>query len=119
MSLLKNRIKATEKKYQRRKSRVNAKIKATNPAYRLILQKSLLYVSAQLLDSNAKVIVSISDKWMKGDTKTQRAKMAGEEMAKNIKNEKITAVTIDRNGFSYQGRIQAFVEGLRAWGVVC
>ncbi len=119
MSLLKNRIKATEKRYQRRKSRINVKIKATNPEYRLVLQKSLLYVSAQLLNRDAKVVVSISDKGMKGVTKTERAKLAGEEMAKNMKNEKIDTVTIDRNGFSYQGRIQAFVEGLRAGGIVC
>ncbi len=85
MSLLKNRIKATEKKYQRRKSRVNTKIKATQPEYRLVLQKSLLYVSAQLLDRDAKVVASISDKGMKGKTKTERAKLAGEELAKNIK----------------------------------
>ncbi|PID34878.1 MAG: 50S ribosomal protein L18 [candidate division SR1 bacterium] len=119
MSLLKNRIKATEKKYQRRKSRVNTKIKATQPEYRLVLQKSLLYVSAQLLDRDAKVVASISDKGMKGKTKTERAKLAGEELAKNIKKAKIDAVTVDRNGFSYQGRIQAFVEGVRAGGVVC
>ncbi len=119
MSLLKHRTKATQARYQQRKNRVNAKIKAINPEYRLVLQKSLLYVSAQLLDRDAKVIVSMSDKGMKGATKTERAKLAGEAMAKEITKAKITTLAVDRNGFSYQGRIQAFVEGLRAWGIEC
>lgn len=119
MSLLKHRIKAKQSRYQRRKDRVNTKIKSTFPTYRLVLQKSLLYVSAQLLDQNSKVVVAISDKGMKGTTKTERAKVAGETMAEHIKKAKIDTITVDRNGFSYQWRIQAFVEGLRLWGIIC
>lgn len=119
MSLLKNRMKAKLQKFTRRKARVNTKIKAISPEYRLILHKSNLYMSAQLLDKAANVIATFSDKGVKGATKTERAKAAGLEGAKKIVDLKVKELTVDRNGYSYQGRVQAFVDGLREGGVKC
>ncbi len=119
MSLLKNRMKSKLQKFARRKARVNTKIKAISPEYRLILHKSNLYMSAQLLDKDAKVLATFSDKGATGATKTERAKNAGLEGAKKVKDLKVAKLTVDRNGYSYQGRVQAFVEGLREGGVVC
>lgn len=49
----------------------------------------------------------------KGDTKTQRARLAGLALAKIIKEKAIEKVVFDRNGYLYHGRIASFVEGIR------
>jgi ribosomal protein L18 len=62
MSHLANKLKNNIRKYLKRKVRVNTKIKSHKPNYRLILNKSNLYVSAQLIDANGSVVVSTNDK---------------------------------------------------------
>lgn len=116
MSHLANKSKDKVKKYLKRKLRVNTKIKSHKPEYRLILNKSNLYLSAQLIDANGNVLASISDKWFKWNTKTERAFAAWEEFWKQILSKKIEKLTIDRNWNLYHGRIKAFSEWVRnAW----
>jgi ribosomal protein L18 len=62
MSHLANKFKNNIRKYLKRKKRVNTKIKSHKPDYRLILNKSNLYISAQLIDTNGNVVVSTNDK---------------------------------------------------------
>jgi ribosomal protein L18 len=52
MSHLANKLKGKIRKYLKRKNRVNTKIKSHKPDYRLIVNKSNLYISAQLVDKN-------------------------------------------------------------------
>jgi ribosomal protein L18 len=62
MSHLSNKFKEKLRKYLRRKVRVNSKIKAQQPNARLIVNKSNLYISAQLIDATGKVLLTITDK---------------------------------------------------------
>jgi ribosomal protein L18 len=62
MSHLANKLKNNIRKYLKRKTRVNTKIKSHKPEYRLILNKSNLYISAQLIDTNGNVVISTNDK---------------------------------------------------------
>lgn len=117
MSHLANKLKNKIRKYLKRKTRVNTKIKSNHPEHRLILNKSNLYISAQLIDNNGNVIVSISDKKSTWKTKTEKAFAAWEEMWKLILSKKIEQVTFDRNGYLYHGRIKAFVEWVRNAGI--
>ncbi len=117
MSHLSNKLKDKLRKYLRRKVRVNSKIKAQHPNARLIVNKSNLYISAQLVDATGKVLTTITDKGVKGASKSERAFAAGEEIAKVIKTKKIDTVIFDRNWHLYHGRIKAFAEGVRKGGI--
>ncbi|HRX63600.1 MAG TPA: 50S ribosomal protein L18 [Candidatus Absconditabacterales bacterium] len=117
MSHLTNKLKEKAKKYLRRKARVNKNIKSQKPKNRLIINKSNLYISGQLIDIDGKVIALTNDKKAKGKTKTEKAFTAGEEFAKTLKTKKISQITFDRNGYLYHGRIKAFADGLRKGGI--
>jgi len=65
MSHLANKLKNNIRKYLKRKIRVNTKIKSHKPDYRLILNKSNLCISAQLIDNTGNVVSSINDKKLK------------------------------------------------------
>ena len=117
MSHLANKLKNKIRKYLKRKTRVNTKIKSHNPEHRLILNKSNLYISAQLIDSDGNVIVSINDKKSNWKTKVERAFSAGEDLWKTIVSKKIEHIAFDRNGYLYHGRIKAFAEWVRSTGV--
>ncbi|MCK9467454.1 MAG: 50S ribosomal protein L18 [Candidatus Absconditabacterales bacterium] len=117
MSHLANKLKTKVKQYLKRKTRVNTKIKSHKPEYRLIMNKSNLYISAQLIDQNGNVLLFANDKKSSGKTKTERAFSAGEQLGKEIVSKKIEHIAFDRNGYLYHGRIKAFAEGVRKAGV--
>ncbi len=117
MNYLKNKSLEKQRKFQRRRNKVASKIKSLEPDFRLVIDKSLLYISAQVLDKEGKVLGSITDKDMQAKTKTERAALAGATFGKILKDQKITKITFDRGGYLYHGRIKAFAEGLRSSGV--
>lgn len=112
-------IKLTKREQRiRRHRRIRAKVSGTAERPRLALFKSLNYVQAQIIDDMKKVtLVAITDKGVKGKTKTERARTAGEMLAKAAQEKGVTAVVFDRGGFIYTGRVQAFAEGARAGGL--
>ena len=61
MSYLKNKLQEKIRKYLRRKNKVNTKIKNLHPEYRLLVERSNLYVSAQVLDAQGNVVAVSSD----------------------------------------------------------
>ncbi len=119
MSFLKNKQQKKDSTFILKKNRVNAKVKAANPEYRMILNKSLLYTSAQVVDRDGKVIALFTDKWTDGKTKVERANNAGKAFAKDLLAKKVSTVAVDRNGNLYHGRIKSFVEWVREWGITC
>ncbi len=118
MTYLKNKLIEKQRRYFRRKSRVNTQVKLTSPEYRVLVFKSNLYIRADVISSEGNVIASICDKGANGATKTERAENAGMTFAETLKSKKIDKVAFDRNGYLYHGRVKAFAEGLRKWGIV-
>lgn len=117
MSHLANKLKSKIRKYLKRKTRVNTKIKSHRPENRLIVNKSNLYISAQLIDSEGNVLLSTNDKKSKWKTKVERAFSAWEDMWKLIISKKIENLTFDRNGYLYHGRVKSFADWVRSAGV--
>lgn len=111
------RIKEVTRKFFARKKRVNAKIKATYPAFRIIVDKSNKYIKAQVIDANGKVMCHICDKDVKGTTKTDSATKAGEALAALMKKQGIEKAAFDRNGELYHGRVKALADWIRTWGI--
>ena len=60
----------------------------------------------------------MSDLGLKGKTKTERAKLAGDALAKSAKAKGISTVVFDRGGFIYTGRVRAFADGAREGGLI-
>lgn len=117
MSHLGNKLKSKLENYSRRKNRVNNKIKASNPENRIVVSRSNMYITAEIIDRNWNVVANISDKWLSWKTKTERAFSAGEALAKTILDKKLDKVVFDRNWYLYHGRIKAFAEWIRNWWV--
>lgn len=113
MQNLKPTTKGKLASFLRRKNKVNAIIKSQHPDFRIVVNRSNKYIKAQLLDNKGDVLGAVSDKGLKGDTKTQRAQEAWLALAKIIKDKKIEKVVFDRNGFLYHGRVKSFVDGIR------
>lgn len=102
----------------RLKKKIRAKVNGTSECPRLSVFRSNQYIYAQLIDDVKNVtIVSTSDLTAKKGTKTERATMAGTEIAKLATAKGITKVVFDRNGFKYTGRVKALADGARAGGL--
>ncbi len=107
----------------RRHRRIRAKVFGTAERPRLAIFKSLNYIYAQLIDDTNRVtLASASDmgltKEKTAKTKTERAKLAGEALAKAAKIKGISQVVFDRGGFIYTGRVRAIADGAREAGLV-
>lgn len=102
----------------RRHKRIRAKVSGTAARPRLAIFKSNSYIYAQLIDdTKGATLAASSDLGLKGKTKTERAKLAGEALAKSAKAKGLEAVVFDRGGFIYTGRVRAFAEGAREGGL--
>ena len=112
-----NKIKQLAK--LRRKMRTRAKIKGTAQRPRLNVSKSLKYIYLQLIDDeHGKTLVSVHSKSLKAKgTKTEIAKLTGQELAKKALAKKITQCVFDRGASKYHGRVKAVAEGARQGGL--
>ncbi len=104
---------------QRRKARIRSKINGTSERPRLVVFRSLNNNYAQLVDDTKGIVIAeASDiKAKSKGTKTERAKIVGEEIAKKGQEKKITTVVFDRNGYQYHGRVKALADAAREGGL--
>jgi len=101
-----------------RHRRIRAKISGSSERPRLVVFRSLKHNFAQLVDDATKVtLASASDLKIKKGTKSEKAKLVGEELAKKAKEKKIEACVFDRNGYKYHGRVKALADGAREGGL--
>lgn len=102
----------------RRHKRIRAKVSGTSERPRLAIFKSNSYIYAQLIDdTKGATLAAVSDMGIKGKTKTECAKIAGEALAKAAVAKGLAAIVFDRGGFIYTGRVRAFAEGAREGGL--
>jgi len=107
----------TQKRIRRHK-KIRTRVKGTKDVPRLSVFKSNNYISAQIIDDESKkTLASITDKKIKGKTKTEKAKEAGVALAKQSKDKKISQVVFDRGGYIYTGRVKALADGAREGGL--
>ncbi len=84
---------------------------------RLSVFRSGAHIYAQIIDdSTKKTLVAASDLKLKG-TKTEKATLVGEALAKSALKKKINKVVFDRGGFLYHGRVAALAAGARKGGL--
>ncbi len=98
--------------------RVRKNISGSEKKPRVSVFKSGQHIYAQVIDdSNHKTLAAESDLKIKSGTKSERAAIVGENLAKKVVGLKLKEVVFDRGGFKYHGRVLALAEGLRKGGV--
>jgi len=105
-----------QQQHQNRKRRCNVRARKSGLP-RLLVFKSNKAVYAHIInDAEGKIVCGTSGLKASG-TGIERAKSAGEAVAKLAAEKKITSVVFDRNGYRYHGQIAALAEGARAGGL--
>ena len=111
-----------EKRRNKRKRGIRAKISGTREKPRLTVYKSNLYIYAQAIDDQSgTTIVAVSNKEEKLSnikSNIEGAGKLGEEMGKRLKEKNIEKILFDRNGYIFHGRVKALADGIRKAGLV-
>ena len=97
---------------------------AHNRKTRLVAHRTTAHIYAQIIDADAKVLVSASSaekdmrkKFSHGNT-LEAASAVGTRIADKAKKAKINFdVVFDRSGFKYHGRIKALADAARTGGM--
>lgn len=110
-------LQAKAVRYTNRKHRVNTAIKATASLPRLVINKSNLYIYAQVIDLAGKVIASADDRAMKKGNKSERATEVGKAIAKKAIDNGVSEVVFDRNGYRFHGRVKNVSVGANEAGL--
>ena len=106
----------------KRQARVRKKVRGTTERPRLSVFRSAKHIYAQIIeDSTGKTLVAASTIGKDVDLATGgnvgAAKAVGAAIAKKALEQNITNVVFDRNGFLYQGRVQALADAAREAGL--
>jgi large subunit ribosomal protein L18 len=108
----------------KRQARVRKKIVGTPERPRLSVYRSAGHIYAQIIeDTNGHTLAAAStlSKDVAGSLKSkgnvEAAKAVGAAIAKQALAKNIDTVVFDRNGFLYQGRVQALADAAREAGL--
>lgn len=111
-----------------RHKRVRKNVSGTGAVPRLVVFRSNKYIYGQVIDDSAhQTIVAFSDlnleeknKKNSGprQTKVEKARQVGLNIAKLATTKKIKKVVFDRGGYKYHGRVKALAQGAREGGLV-
>lgn len=108
----------------KRQSRVRKKVQGTLECPRLSVFRSSNHIYAQIIeDVNGRTLAAASTltkgvaEGLKGKGNVEAAKAVGSAIAKKALEKNITNVVFDRNGFLYQGRVQALADAAREAGL--
>lgn len=107
-----------------RHKRVRGRVTGTSERPRLNVFRSLTGIYAQVInDAEGHTLVSASTidreiaALIDGKTKSEAAKIVGQELAKRAVQAGITKVVFDRGGYQYHGRVAALAAGAREAGL--
>ncbi len=110
---------------ERRHARVRKRLCGTESRPRLAVYRSLSHIYAQVVNdvaghtlAAASTIEAEAKQLLEGKTKSARAAMVGELVAKRALERGIKEVVFDRGGFLYHGRGKAFADAAREAGLV-
>lgn len=99
--------------------RIRSKISGSAARPRLFVFRSNQHTYAYLIDDEkGHTLVSVRESELKaGKTKSEKAELIGELLAKKAQEKKISEVVFDRGGYVYHGRIQKVADGARKGGL--
>lgn len=104
----------------RRLRRMRSRVRGTAERPRLVVNRSLKHISAQIIDdATGRTLAAAADRDLgkATGTKTEVSKQVGALLATRAKEKGVTAVVFDRRDKKYHGRIAALAEGAREGGL--
>ncbi len=102
----------------KRQARIRAKVRSISDLPRLSVFRSNNYVYAQIIDDSAhKTLIGVTETKKQTGTKSERARVLGQELAKQALAKKIKKVVFDKGSYAYHGRVKALAEGAREGGL--
>ena len=106
----------------KRQARVRKKIRGTSETPRLSVFRSAKHIYAQIIeDETGRTLVSASTLGKEAAVaqggNVEAVKAVGTAIAKKALEKNIANVVFDRNGFLYQGRVQALADAAREAGL--
>src|SRR4030095_7309546 len=111
--------------HQRIKYNIRKKVMGTSDRPRFTVFRSLNNIYVQLVDDiNGKTLLTVSS--VSKDVKTslkdkiskiEKSKIIGKKLAEKAKENNITKVVFDRNGYLYHGRVKAIADAAREAGL--
>lgn len=108
----------------RRQERVRKRLRGTDDRPRLCVFRSQRHMYAQVIsDVAGRTLVAVStlSRELRGalarTTDQEAARQVGLVVAKQCKEQGISKVAFDRNGFLYHGRVKAVADGAREGGL--
>lgn len=107
---------------QKIKRRIRRDVNGTAEKPRMSVFRSNKQISVQVIDDvNAITLASATSKSKDIETakatKSQKAEMVGQLIAKTALAAGITEVVFDRNGYLYHGKVKSLAEGARKGGL--
>lgn len=97
------------------KKRIRKKISGSAARPRMTVYKSLKNIYVQLVDDDKGHTVAAAQ--IKGNKNAQSAKELGIEIAAKAKEQGVSEVVFDRNGYQYHGVIKALADSAREGGL--
>ncbi|HEX2241112.1 MAG TPA: 50S ribosomal protein L18 [Actinomycetota bacterium] len=104
----------------RRHRRVRKSVVGTAERPRLAVYRSNRHIYAQLIDDTAGRTLASASSLVDGNGGTgpkERARAVGAALAAKAQQAGVKAVTFDRGGFKYHGRVAAVADGAREAGL--
>jgi large subunit ribosomal protein L18 len=113
-----NTLQKKQLNFQRRRSRIRAKVSGTIERPRLAIFKSHKYIYAQIIDdTKGHTLASADSRESKAKTPVEKAKDLGLIIAKKAKAAKIDKVVFDRGGYMFIGKIKMVADSAREGGL--
>jgi len=113
-----------EKKLARNRRSKQTRLKiAELGAVRLLVHRSNTHMYAQVIDAEAKVVAAASTlepevrKQVANGGNVKAATVVGKRIAEKARQKGIEAVSFDRSGFKYHGRVKALADAAREAGL--
>lgn len=105
-----------------RHARVRKKIFGTSVKPRLCVYRSTNYIYAQIIDDvNGRTLAASSSLSLagslQGKTKSEAAKLVGQDIAAKTLKLGLSEVVFDRGGYIYTGRVASLADGAREAGL--
>lgn len=121
---MKDKSKAKRDARIKKKVRIRKKLSGTAERPRLVVYRSNMHISAQLVNDDTHEVLASASSYakdlresLKGKTKTEYSENVGKAIAEKAKAKGVSAVVFDRNGFIYHGRVKALADACRKNGL--
>jgi len=116
-------LEKTKHRLEKRKKRINAKLKTATIQHQVRIFRSNKHFYAQIYDVKTGTVVSGVASTKKGfsESKNSNSRASCEKLAKELgaklKEKGISEIVFNRAGFKYHGKIKSFADALRAEGI--